>query len=183
MGFLHRLRAYAAHPDPLAAAVNTIALAVGFNLPLYPLFVIYAGGSGALPSTLLAGCGAPFFLALPAITRRHPRLGRALLPVIGTLNTLYCTWILGELSATQMFFVPVAMAAALSFHRREALLMLGLLGLPLAAFLVFQGRYPAPPHAFDAASLTSLMRMNAFSVACLTGFIGLVFANLRDPGE
>jgi hypothetical protein len=183
MRFLHRLRAYAAHPDPLTAAVNTIALAVGFNLPLYPLFVIYAGGSGGMPSTLLAGCGAPFFLYLPAITRRHPRLGRAFLPVIGTLNTLYCSWILGELSATQMFFLPVAMATALSFHRREAWLMLPLLGLPLVAFLGFQGRYPAPPYDFDAASLTSLMRMNAFSVTCLTGFIGLVFANLRDPGE
>ncbi len=180
---IRRLRAYMAHPDPLVAAANLVAFMVGVNMPFYSLFAVLAAGTGGLPSTLLTSCATSFFLALPAVARSHPRAGRALLPIVGTLNTLFSTWVLGESSGTQMFFLPVSMAAALIFRRHEAWLMLPLIGLPLAAFLAFEGNYAAPPYVFDATAAHALVRMNAIGVAGLTAFIGLIFSNLRARPE
>ena len=178
MPLIRRLGAYVAHPDPLVAAANRIALIVGLNMPFYPLFAILATGSGGMPSTLLGASATPFFLAVPAISRSHPLVARAMISIIGAVNTVFITWVLGEASGTQMFFLPVAMAAALLFRRHEAWLMLALLGLCLAAFLGLQGHYGMPPHLFDEMGYRGLMRMNAFGVAGLTGFMGLVFSGM-----
>ena len=175
---IRALRRYLDHEDPLAGAANLIAVLVGLNLPGYAICAGFVAGPGGFPAGLLTLSASPLFLALPRVSRSHPNLSRALLPIIGTLNTIFSTWVLGQLSGTQMFFMPVLMAASLLFRRREAWLMLPLAALPAVAFLAVDGRYPLPPHSFDLAADGALRSMNAVAVACLTVSMGLVFSGV-----
>ena len=170
---LHR---YLEHEDPLVGAANLIAVLVGLNLPGYAICAGLVAGPGGFPAALLTFSASPLFLALPAVSRSRPNLSRALLPIIGTINTLFSTWVLGEPSGTQMFFMPVLMAAALLFRRGEAWLMLPLVALPAVAFLAADGRYPLPPHFFDSAAAGALRSTNALGVTCLTISMGLIFS-------
>ena len=79
--------AYAANPDPRVASCNTIALLVASNQPFYPLYVYFSVSPHIAP-TLLTFLSTPFFLAIPAISRRSPVLGRALLPLTGLANVV-----------------------------------------------------------------------------------------------
>jgi hypothetical protein len=164
------------HPDGLTATANLVAVVVAWNTPLYPLYVWWAAGSSGMPWALLSLCSLPFFLAVPMIARHSSLAARAALPLIGTANTLFCTWLLGEAAGEQLFLLPCATLGAMLFHKAERAPMLILSVLPVAAFLVLQGRYPAPPHLYDAAQYRALLSMNAFSVGCLTVFLGLLFA-------
>ena len=62
------VRSYAAHPDPLVASANFIALLVASNQPFYPLYVYWLATTNIEPVwyTFLS---TPFFLAVPALSR------------------------------------------------------------------------------------------------------------------
>jgi hypothetical protein len=75
-----RVVAYGANPDPRVASCNTIALLVASNQPFYPLYV-YLAVSPHIAPTFLTFLSTPFFLAVPALSRRSPAFGRALLPL------------------------------------------------------------------------------------------------------
>ena len=60
---------YVAHDDPLMAAGNMIALVLGYNTPLYPVYLVWIAGWGALPGALLTWCVCPFFLVVPWLSR------------------------------------------------------------------------------------------------------------------
>jgi hypothetical protein len=171
---------YIAHPDSLTATANLVAVVIAWNTPFYPLYVWWAAGASGMPWTLLSLCSLPFFAAIPAIARRSSRAGRIALPVIGTVNTLFCTWLLGEPAGEQLFLLPCATLGAMLFRPGERLPMFALAILPLVAFVALEGHYPAPPHRYDAAQYQALLSMNALSVGCLTVFLGLLFAR-RDP--
>ncbi len=171
---------YIAHPESLTATANLVAVIIAWNTPFYPLYVWWAAGASGMPWALLSLCSLPFFAAVPAISRRSSLAGRIALPVIGTVNTLFCTWLLGEPAGEQLFLLPCATLGAMLFRPAERVPMLGLAVLPLIAFAALQGRYPAPPYKYEPVQYHALLSMNALSVGCLTIFLALLFAR-RGP--
>src|SRR5208282_4409220 len=93
--FFNWIAAYVRADDPLAAASNFIALVVASNQPFYPFYIRFFVGddNGA---SLLTFLSTPFFLAVPAVARISSLAGRAMLPIVGILNTLFCAKIFGQ---------------------------------------------------------------------------------------
>ena len=173
-----RLGAYAAHEDPLVAAGNKVALVLAGNTPFYPLYVIWLAGSDGMPWLLMTQLVFPFFLAVPAIARRRPLLGRVTLSLAGTANTVLGTWLLGERAGVELFLVPCITLASLLFGAGERGVMLLLAVLPLSAYYFLHGHYGAPPHLYAEDSYAALLSMNAISVGTLSIFLGIVFSGL-----
>ena len=173
-----RLGAYAAHEQPLVAAGNKVALVLAGNTPFYPLYVVWLAGSDGMPWLLMTQLVFPFFLAVPAIARRRPLLGRVMLSLAGTANTVFGTWLLGQQAGVELFLVPCATLASLVFGAGERALMLVVAGLPLAAYYFLHGHYGAPPHLYAADAYSALLSMNAVSVGTLSIFLGIVFSGL-----
>lgn len=176
MQWRQAFRAYAAHADPLVAAGNLIALVVASSQPFYPLYVYWIVGREIEP-TLFTFISTPFFLAVPALARRHPLAGRVLLPLAGILNTAMCAKLLGEASGVELFFLPCVLIAAMLFRPGERLATLCLLGLAFLIYFALHGRYGAPLHAYTDQEYTSFLRLHAFSVGVLSTCVGLAFAN------
>ena len=173
-----RLGAYAAHDEPLAAAANKVALVLAGNTPFYPLYVAWLAGSDGMPWLLLTQLVFPVFVAVPAIARRRPLLGRLTLCLAGTANTVFGTWLLGDRAGVELFLVPCIMLASLVFGAGERRLMLPVAALPRAAYYVQHGHYGAPPHLYAEESYAALLSMNAISVGTLSIFLGIVFSGL-----
>jgi hypothetical protein len=180
------LQRYQAHADPQVATGNFIAVMVGTNQPFYPIYAYAMVGWDAWPA--FAGVlSMPFFLAVPWLARRRPVAGRSLLLLAGSANVLLMTWAMGEASALELFFVPCATIAALLFRRSERPVMLALVGLPLLAYFLTRGRYPAAWVGYSDAQFAALRTLNESSVAGFIGFIGVLFGNLlaqrRQDGQ
>jgi hypothetical protein len=167
---------YAANPDPFAEAGNIVALVLAGNGPFYPAYIVLLAGSAGMPWLLLTMCAFPFFLAVPALSRRSPLLGRIVLALTATINTVFCTWVLGLQSGTELFLLPCATLAGLLFRPSERLLMLVLAGLPVAAWLLLHDRYGAPPYLYPPEAYSALFSMNAVSAGMISIFLGIVFA-------
>lgn len=173
---------YVDHPDPLVAAGNFVALVLAWNQPFYPLYLWFIAGEKAwvaLPDVL----SGLFFFVVPAIARRHPLLGRALVPVFGVANILVVWWLLGEGAGVWLLLFPCGTLAALLFRSQERRWMLGLTALPLVAWLASRGRLGPPPVSFSAEQLGSIATMNAVSAFALVGFFGWVFARSNRPHQ
>ena len=177
MKFLDWLRGYMGHPDPQAAAANWVAMVVGWNTPFYPLYLLAMPGSGIFPAGLLTLLATPFFLAIPAVTRRFPLLGRLMVPGFGAVNCVFGSWVLGPQSGTPLFLIPCAILAALLYKPVEKLVRLALLGVVLAAFL-FCTYWESSLTALAPETLAAITRLNSFSVLCLIAFIALIYAPL-----
>jgi hypothetical protein len=169
---------YIAADDPRVASANLVAMVLAWNTPFYPLYLRGAAGPAIWPGGWLTLCVFPAFLAIPAVTRRWPYAGRALLVLTGTANTLFCTWLLGEASGTAIFLLPCITLAALVFRRDERAALFGLLGLPIVLGIALDGRYPVSPFVCAGAGCAGIAWMNAFSVAILTAFLGLLATGL-----
>ena len=174
MSFIWR---YIAHDDPLVATSNLIALVLGYNTPLYPLYLLWVTGKGGLPWTLLTLCSCPFFLAVPAMSRVSPLASRLMLCCVGTLNTVFCRWLLGAASGVELFLIPCMALAALLFRPHERLAM-GCAALPPVLAFFLDGQYGQPLVAYTGAQAHAILRLNAGSVGTLMFFIGFVFAKL-----
>jgi len=169
-----RLRAYAAHDDPLVAAANLVALVVAGNVPFYPVYHLALIGWDGWPS-LFEPLAAPLFFAIPWVSRRSGLAGRALLPVIGVADALACMKIMGEASGNALYFVPCVVAAALSFRAGERWVMLPLVWLPVAAFLLSIDRLGDPLAPFTEAEFAAMLRLNAVSAGVFVGFLGMLY--------
>lgn len=183
MSWMQRVRAYAAHEDPLTAASNTIALLIASNQPFYPLYVWYLIGGDAAVASLWTWLSTPFFLAVPFLARRNSLAGRALMVIAGAGNTFMCAKIFGAASAVELFLAPCAMLAALSFRKREYAATLTLLGGGFALFALLQGRYGAPLMDLTEAQIRSFVALHVYSVAALVAFIGWTFAGATEEGS
>jgi hypothetical protein len=170
------VRGYTAHPDPLVAAGNLIAVVIAWNQPFYPLYLYFLVGEG-IGVSFFTFLSTPFFLAVPAVARHHSLAGRALLPLTGMANTVMCAKLFGEASGVELFLAPCIMAAAMLFRRPERLVMLALVGLGLLAYVGLHGRYGTPYHLYSVAENARLFSLNALSAGTLVAFIGLAFAN------
>jgi hypothetical protein len=163
---------YIAAGDPRVAAANFVALVLAWNTPFYPLYLIGAAGSAMRTAAWLTLCSFPVFLAVPVITQRDALLGRLLLVIAGIANTLFCTWLLGEASGTQLFLLPCITLAALVFRRTEPLALFSFLALPILAGAALNGRYPISPFACAGDACGHILWLNAISVAVLLAFLG-----------
>lgn len=171
------LRRYAAHPDPATAASNLVALVVAGNGPFYPLYVLALIGwqhSGAW-ATMLA---SPGFLLVPALSRRHAAAGRAALPLIGIVNTVWCAALLGTASDVGSFLLPCIVLTTLLFSNNERSRGLLLVALAIAA-QIWLIEFPMRGLMdLRTAQASALGRLDAISVATLTGFVALTLAGL-----
>lgn len=168
---------YISHPDPLTAKSNLVTFVIASNGPFYPFYVYLLIGKAAFP-TLLTMLASPVFLALPALARRHGLAGRAALPVVGTLNTVWCAKLLGVSSGVELFLLPCISLAALSFQAAERRLKWAVLALPFALYLWQNhgGGLGVPLLAFTQPQDEALRSLNIASVGTLTAFLGLVYA-------
>lgn len=170
---------YVAHDDPLTFALNKVAMVLAGNTPFYPLYLWAVLGRDASPVILLTLCSFPFWAVMPAIARRNGLAGRVFLTVIGVLNTIWCSVILGFDSGTALFLIPCIVLGTLGFHQRERKLSLAISALPFIAYGFLRIANIAPLRLYDQAECSSLITLNGFSVACLIGFLGLAFAAAR----
>jgi len=161
-----RLGDYAAHPDPLTAACNRIALLVALNQPLYPLYLWWLVGGDWWVSgwTFLS---TPFFAGVPAMARRNPLVGRALLPLTGIANGMVSAKAFGTASGVELFLIPCALIAVLGFHRREGRVSAILLAVA-ALILLLHGDYGVALGRFSLVQYADFARLNAYSVAGLS---------------
>lgn len=173
-----RLSTYASNDEPLAAAGNKVALVLAGNTPFYPMYALGLVGSEGMPALLMTLFSFPFFAVVPAISRRHPLLGRATLSIVGSVNTVFCTWLLGERSGTELFLIPCITLASLLFGTGERVWMLLLAALPLGAYILLHGHFVPPPHLYQDGAYSALFSMNAISVGTLSIFLGIVFSGL-----
>ena len=113
-----RIHRYTDNPDPLAKVAATVALVVASNQPFYPLYLHAIVGKQAWPAwlTLLT---TPLFLAVPAVARRHSLAGRAMLPIVGVINTVLCVKLIGLATAVELFLLPCILLAAILFRTSE----------------------------------------------------------------
>ena len=169
--------AYAANPDPRVASCNTIALLVASNQPFYPLYV-YLAVSPHIATTLLTFLSTPFFLAIPAISRRFPVFGRALLPLTGLANVVVSAKAFGVASGVMIFIVPCALIAAAFFRPSERIFALALIGLALAIFLGLNRDSFVPVHAYSQTEYAAFVRLNALSASALVALLGLILSGL-----
>jgi hypothetical protein len=180
--FLSRLRDYISNADPMAKAAGTVALVVASNQPFYPLYLHAIAGIAAWPAwfTLLS---TPFFLAVPAVARRHSLAGRALLPIAGVVNTVMCVKLFGLASAVELFLFPCILLAAILFRPRERFVAAFVLLMPVLAYMGLDGHLGASVHVFSADEYRSIIAVHVASVASLTAFIGLLFAGIVTERE
>jgi len=180
---LAALHHYIAADDPRVAIANVIAMVLAWNTPFYPLYLLGAAGAVMQPGAWFTLAIFPIFLAIPAITRRRPLTGRVVLAAAGLANTIWCTWLLGEGSGTQLFLLACIALIPLIFRQGERLPFLVFLALPIILLLVLHRRYPASPFACQGTACESLVWFNAISVACLIAFLALMSAKLLAAAE
>ncbi|MGQ2905506.1 MAG: hypothetical protein ACT6RL_06285 [Neoaquamicrobium sediminum] len=176
------VRSYAAHPDPLVASANFIALLVASNQPFYPLYVYWLATTNIEPVwyTFLS---TPFFLAVPALSRWNTVAGRALLPLAGIGNTILCAQLFGVQSAVEIFLIPCAVLAILLFRPAERTIGFAIAGIAFMAFLLLGSRYGTPLVAYDVEEYAALVRLNASSAGLLTVCAALIFSNVLAAAE
>ena len=170
-----RFAAYIHSDDPLAAASNFVALVVAFNQPFYPLYIRWLVGDDH-GASLVTFVSTPFFLAVPAVARLSSLAGRAMLPVIGILNTLASAQAFGAASGVELFLCPCAMIAGMSLRRSERATMLAIVALALAAFALLHERAVAASVLFPATDYARFLSLNVWSVAGLTAFVALRYS-------
>jgi hypothetical protein len=175
------LNRYLAHPDERVATGNLVALVLGWNTPFYPLWLRWAAGAEAWPLGWLTWIVLPLFLAVPPMSRRWPVFARVFLALVGFGNVIFCTWLCGEASGTELFFLPCLLLPGLIFSRADWLFLLPLLGLPLVTYYFLHDHYPAPPQLWSAEAETGMFALNAGSVGCLMAFFALLVA--RSPAQ
>jgi hypothetical protein len=169
---------YAAHPDPLAAAGNAVALLVGSNQPLYPLTVYWATGAD-VTGLFIVFLSAPFFLAIPIVMRRNSLAGRVALVVVGSVDTFISIKVYGQEAGNELYLGPCLLLAALLFRKREQWWSYGLMALIAVGTMAAHDRYGASFLAWSAKDYATMMNLNIFYVAILTAFIGLSAGRAR----
>ncbi|MCE1238068.1 MAG: hypothetical protein LWW93_17095 [Hyphomicrobiales bacterium] len=163
--------------DPRAAATASIAWLVVINKPIYPLYVWWFVGVGTTVAWATA-LSAPLFLAIALGAAKWPFLARVALPLVGAVDTMVATALLGQASGTELFFVPCLLLSLVAFSPEEdrpvRLLVAGL-------FVVFVASHEGlgagiVPWAAEQAS--RLLDLNILAVASLSAFIGWSFAGV-----
>ena len=134
--------------------------------------------SAHIAPTLLTFLSTPFFLAIPAISRRSPVFGRALLPLTGLANVVVSAKAFGAASGVAMFIVPCALIAAAFFRPSERVFAFALLALALVVFLGIDSHSSAPIHVYSQTEYAAFVRLNALSASALVALLGFMLSGL-----
>ena len=94
-----------------------------------------------------------------------------MLPLIGTLNTVFCVKLFGAASGVELFLLPCALLATL-FRPDERSKTVIVAALPFIAYLFVDDRL-GPPLMMTTA-YARLIALNGMSVATLIALIGLM---------
>ncbi len=175
------LARYLAHPDPLAAAGNLVALLVGSNQPFYPLALYVATGAD-VTGLFLVFLSAPCFLAVPFVARRSSLAARVMLVAVASIDTLISVKVYGQTGGSELYLGPCLMLAAMMFRKREQYLSLSLIALICVGLVALHDRYGASFLAWSARDYATMMSFNIFYVAILTAFIGVSVGRARGDG-
>lgn len=178
-----RVADYAAHDDPLTSAANWIALVVAWNQPFYPLYLWAAVGADKIAPSFLTFFSTPFFLAVPAVARRHPLAARILLPLTGIANGIVSTKAFGIGSGVEIFLLPCALIGAGLFRPSERAIGLVIVALSAVAYLIPARIFGEPLAAYNAADNSAMVGLNAVSSATLVVFIGLLLSGAVAASE
>jgi hypothetical protein len=172
------IRTYMAHKDPATGVSNLVAMVVGWNGPLYPIFLIALAGWSVSGPALLTAVAAPFFLAIPAIARRSSRAARSALPIFGTINTLWCIKVLGMACQLELFLIPCVVMSALLYRRNERFLLLLVASISFAANFLPASFFGTPIIELSATAAHHLGALNEGSVVALAFLMAWQFATL-----
>jgi hypothetical protein len=174
------LRRYAAHPDPATAATKLVALVVAGNGPFYPLYMLALTGRDRAGAwlTMLA---SPVFFLVPVISRRCPRAGRAVLPLIGIANTVWCAALFGTASGVGLFLLPCIVLAVLLSRPDENWLAPLVMGLAIGSLILLTEFRFGGLMVVSSDAAAALTRLNVVSVATLTGLVSLRLINILHP--
>jgi hypothetical protein len=163
---------FARNRDPLVEESNWVALMIGTHLPLWPVYIWWAAGRQAWPTSLWTISMTPVFLVIPILSRRNGQFGRVAMVIAGICNTLLTRWVLGPDCGTELFYIPCAVISAMFFRRSERWLMLGLSSLPLLVWYGSRKLGGAGLHHYDPASAHSIVILNVISVSVLVSALG-----------
>ncbi len=166
---------YAAHPEPRASLAGKIALVVASNQPFYPLYLHWIVGTAAWPAWLSL-LSTPFFLAVPAVAKRHSLAGRMLLPLAGVGNTVFCVKLFGTSSGVELFLLPCALLGTILFRPDERLKTAIVAALPFIVYLFVDAHLGQP--VMMTSDYSRLVALNGVSVAALIALIGLLSSTL-----
>ncbi|MEI8221609.1 MAG: hypothetical protein WCH91_13335 [bacterium] len=158
------LAAYFASDDPLTGAANRLLVVLLGNQPTYPLFVGWATGEWS-PWLVLTMLSTPFFCAVPWASRRYPGTGRLAFPLIGALNGIFCTVVLGRGSGVELFLVPCLVIAAWTCPAGNRRLLAVCMAILYAAFVAGRTLPWGPVIPFTPDQLEALVSLNAYSAA------------------
>lgn len=181
--FWRRITAYAAHDDPLTAAANWIALVVAWNQPFYPLYLGAVVGADKVAPSFLTFLSTPFFLAVPAVARRHPRAGRLMLPLTGIANGILSTKAFGVGSGVEIFLVPCALIGTALFRPCERPIGMAVVALCAATYFIPDRVFGQPLAEYSAADNSGMVGLNALSAATLIVFVGLLLSGAVAKSE
>jgi hypothetical protein len=154
-------------------AVAWIVLA---NKPIYPVYVWWLLGYDDAVKSLGTLLAAPGFAALIWLARRNSLAMRVGLALLGLIDTLWATKWLGPAGGIELFLVPCALLAILSFGAAEAAVSRVLTIVVFLAFALLHDRYGEPLAGLSAPA--ALFNLNAYAVASLVAFMGLRFARV-----
>lgn len=174
------LAGYLAHPDPLVRTSNLVALVVASNQPFYPLYV-YFGVSATIWPTTFTFLSTPFFLAVPAISRRSDLWGRVTLVLAGLANTALAVFAFGTQSGVALFLGPCVVLAGMLFGQGERRATYGLLGAAALVALYARCGHAAGFHAYTAEEYQRFSTLNALSALSLLTFLALLLSGLVRP--
>jgi hypothetical protein len=171
---------YADHPEPRSALAGKVALVVASNQPFYPLYLHWIVGTAAWPAwfSLLS---TPFFLAVPALAKRHSFAGRALLVLAGVGNTVFCVKLFGTLSGVELFLLPCALLGTVLFRPDERLKSAIVAALPFIVYLLVDADLGQP--VMVTSDYARLIALNGMSVAALIALIGLLCSTMLSARE
>lgn len=181
-GIGRRIAAYGASADPRTALANFVALLVASSQPVYPLYLYWTVSETIWPS-LVTFLSMPFFLAVPALARRHDRAGRALMVLAGIGNTLLCAKAFGVASGVEVFLIPCALLALVLFRPSERWTAWPLAALALGPYLLLHDRYGAPLHPYTAEEYAAFARLNFMSAASVVVLVGYRLAGLLGEND
>ena len=170
-----KISRYVDHPEPRAALAGKVALVVASNQPFYPLYLHWIAGAAAWPAwlTLLT---TPVFLAVPALAKRNSLAGRALLPLIGTFNTVFCVKLFGTASGVELFLLPCLLLATVLFRPEERWKIAIVAALPFAAYFFIDERLGPP--LMSTTEHRQLIAINGISVASLISLVWLMVSTM-----
>ena len=171
------------HDDPLTSAANWIALVVAWNQPFYPLYLWTAVGTDKIAPSFLTFFSTPFFLAVPAVAKRHPLAARVMLALTGVANGIVSTKAFGVGSGVEIFLLPCALIGAALFRPSERAIGLVVIALSAAAHFIPARFFGEPLAGYTAADNSAMVGLNAMSAATLIVFIGLLLSGVMAASE